>query len=338
MQWCQTTEQGASIISLWIFLPLLLNTSSSSNPCMILSHSNWFCTFQAHWVLSIPLQSCVGAGSFLHLMTFRPQRVLGLLQSHWGTTSRVTGAVLWDKWPHGKCQEDSEDGGKRTREQWGKQGRTLTISHRRGSDLTAYEVHSPSWIGLFVPLRWSSLFAPIFHWLQPCQEQRSPTGRWWLISNFWRYQSEWMSKEPCYTSTEGSSRADEKELSSNYGPHQWTSFPHLQMPVKGWEKASALGVRLAQIPWSSPATLGLYGLKYWDPQLSSLLYLLNWLSLNLRAQYAISKGFCNQALDSSAALVFVYNMVINVSPLYWLDFLQSPLQNNFCNFQAYNCL
>lgn len=158
MQWCQTAEQGASIISLWIFLPLLLNTSSSSNPRMSLSHSNWFCSFQAHWVLSIPVQSCVGAGSFLHLMTFRPQRVSGLLQSHWGTTSRVTGAVLWGQWPHGKCQEDSEDSGKWTREQWGKQGCTLTISHRRGSDLSAYEVHSPSWIGLFatVPLRWSS--------------------------------------------------------------------------------------------------------------------------------------------------------------------------------------
>lgn len=136
-----------------------------------------------------------------------------------------------------------------------------------------------------------------------------------------------------YFRTEGSSRADEKELSSNYGPHQWTSFPHLQMPVKGWEKASALVWGWLRYPEFSCYPLGLYGLKYWDPQLSSLLYLLNWLSLNLRAQYAISKGFCNQALDSSAALVFVYNMVINVSPLYWLDFLQSPLQNNSAIFR-----
>ena len=87
MQWCQTTEQGASITSLWIFLPLLLNPSSSwspPNPRMTLSHSNWFCRFQASWVLSVALQSSVGTGPFLHLRPFRLQRVLILLQSHWG--------------------------------------------------------------------------------------------------------------------------------------------------------------------------------------------------------------------------------------------------------------
>lgn len=119
----------------------------------------------------------VGAGSFSILWHSDHRVVLGLLQSHWGTTPRVTGAVLWeisDPMENAKKIVKMEASG--PCRQWGKQGRTLTISHRRGSDLTAYEVHSPSWIGLFVPLRWSSLFAPIFHWLQPARSREVQLG------------------------------------------------------------------------------------------------------------------------------------------------------------------
>lgn len=48
--------------------------------------------------------------------------------------------------------------------------------------------------------------------------------------------------------------------------------------------------------------------------ISSWKLLLNLLSWNFRAQYAISKGSCNQNLDSSEALTFFYNMVTNASP------------------------